>query len=59
MGVGAGAGEEQLQPVEGDEEGEEAAVLAEPEARVNRGTRGSACCDTTPSQSRKRNLMRN
>ena len=46
MGVGAGAGEEQLQPVEGDEEGDEAAVLAGPEARVNRGTRGSACCDT-------------
>ena len=61
VGVGAGAGEEQLQPVEGHEEGEEAAVLAEPEARVNvnRGTRGSACCDTTPSQSRKKNLMRN
>ena len=54
--VGAGAGEEQLQGVEGGE----AAVLAEPEARINRGTRGDACCDTTQSRSKeKRNFMRN
>ena len=51
--VGAGAGEERLQ----GEEGGEAAVQAEPEARINRGTRGDACCDTTPSRSKEKAIL--